>query len=75
MNRAVSSRHWEAAQIKANTALVPDGQKVAEQAEAIARLLENVKDQWLASKLTECGYPDGTKCTINLSTGVIELQK
>ena len=71
--RLVNARNFEATQIKANTALIPDGQKVAEQIEAIARLLENVKNQWVAQKLSECGYDAGTKCNINLSSGAIIL--
>jgi hypothetical protein len=74
-NRLVNARKWEAAQIKANTALVPDGQAVAAQIEAIARLLENVKNQWVARKLMECGYDENELCTVNLSTGEVMLSK
>jgi len=71
MQRLVTGRKFEAAQIKGNTALVPDGQKAAEQAAAIAALLDNAKNLWLSQKLLECGYPAGAKCDINLSTGEI----
>lgn len=74
LHRAVGSKQWEAAQIKANTALVPDGQKLAEQTEAVARLLENVKNQWVAGKLEECGYTKGTRCGLNLATGQIKVE-
>jgi hypothetical protein len=73
MIRIANARRFEAAQIKANTALVPNGQMVADQTEAIARLLENVKNQYVSSKLQECGYPQGTRCDINMTTGEIVL--
>lgn len=73
MQRLVNSRKFEAAQVSGNTALVPDGQKVAQQLTAIAALLENAKNIWVAQKLLECGYENGTKCSINLTTGEIVL--
>jgi hypothetical protein len=75
LNRVAFARGWEASQIKGNTALIPRGQEVAAEAEAVARLIENAKNQWVAAKLTECGYPAGTKCSINLSTGQILLEE
>jgi hypothetical protein len=71
MHRAVASRFWEAAQLKGNTALVPRGQEVLAELEALARLGENAKNQWVANKLQDCGYEPGTKCSINLTTGEI----
>lgn len=73
MQRLVNGKKYEATSIKGNTALVPDGQKVAAQAEAIAALLDNEKNRWVAALLTACGYLNGTKCNINLTTGEIEL--
>lgn len=73
LSRLVNTRRFEAAHIKGNTALIPDGQALAIQAEAVANLLENVKNQWVAAKLVECGYPSGSKCAINLTTGEIVL--
>ena len=71
MQRLVNSRKFEAGIIKGNTALVPRGQEVAAELEAIARVLENSKNQWVAQKLLDCGYEQNTKCSINLSTGEI----
>ena len=73
MQRLVNTRKFEAAQIKGNTALVPDGQKCAEQIEAIARLMENVKNGWVSQKLVEHNYPKDAICNINLSNGKITL--
>ena len=73
MQRLVNSRKFEAAQIKGNTALVPKGQEVADQLEAIARLLENVKNGWVSGKLAEHGYPKDAICNINLTNGKITL--
>lgn len=71
MQRMVNGHKFVAAQVKGNTALVPRGKDVAEELEATARLLDNAKNGWVAQKLLECGYPEGTKCSINLSTGEI----
>jgi hypothetical protein len=75
MHRLARHKHFEAAQVKGNTALIPKGQEVAEQLEAIARLLENAKNMWVAQKLLECGYPEGTKCSINMTTGAVLLEQ
>ena len=74
MLRLINARKFEAGQIRANTALVPDGQKLADQTDAVARLLENVKNQYVASKLIECGYKSGTICDVNLRTGEVTVQ-
>lgn len=74
MNRIVNAKKWEADLIKNNTALVPSGQEVAETFMAIARLCENEKNRWVASKLTQCGYENGAKVNINLITGQITEQ-
>jgi hypothetical protein len=74
LNRIVSARKFEAAQIAGNTTLIPNGQKVAEQTTAIAALLDNAKNLWVSQKVVECGYPQDTKCSINLSTGEIVVQ-
>jgi hypothetical protein len=59
-------------QIKGNTALIPDGQKVSTQFEAIARLMDNTKNQWVGQKLADMGYPKGAKVTVNAQTGEIK---
>ena len=74
MQRLVNARKWEAAQIGGNTALIPRGQEVAKEVDAIARLLDNVKNNWVSHKLLECGYAVDTKCSINLSTGAIIIE-
>lgn len=71
MIRMVNARKFEAAQIKGNTALVPDGQKVAEQSAAIAALLDNAKNLWVSQTLLKCGYAPDTRCSLNLGTGEI----
>lgn len=71
MQRLVNSRRFEAAQVNGNTALIPDGQKVGEQLDAITRLLENVKNQYVSQKLVECGYGKDEKCNISLTTGEV----
>ncbi len=74
MHRLTSARKFEAAQIKGNTALVPRGKEIAEETEAIARLIENAKNLYVSQKLIECGYRPNDKCSINLTTGEITLE-
>ena len=73
MQRLVNGRKFEAAQIKSNTALIPRGKEIGEEIEAIARVLENVKNQYVGDTLLKCGYPSGTRCDINYSTGEVIL--
>lgn len=73
MHRIVSARKFEAAQIGGNTSLVPRGQEIFKEIEAIARLLENAKNHYVSQKLSECGYANGTNVSINLSSGEITV--
>lgn len=71
LHRLVSSRTFEAKQVRGNTALIPDGARVAEQLESIARLLDNTKQHWISQKLAECGWPTSVRVSIDLKTGLI----
>lgn len=71
MQRLVSARRFEAVNIKGNTALVPRGQEIAAELEAIANLLENAKNHYISQKLLECGYKPETRCSLNLTTGEV----
>ncbi len=73
VNRVAATKRFEVVHLKNNTALVPDGQKYLEQLEGMARLLENIRDQWTSAKLAECGWPPGQPVSINLETGEITL--
>lgn len=73
MNRTINSRKWEAAQLAGNTALIPNGQAYVEQLAASVAVLDDVGRQWLCRTLEACGYPNGTKCDVNLNTGEITL--
>ena len=75
MNRLVNARKWELEQLKANTALIPNGQDYVKQLEAVANVLDDVSRQWISRTLEACGYPNGTKCDLNLSTGEITLHE
>lgn len=72
-HRIAASYRFVAEQIKGNTALIPDGKKAAEQFEAIAKLMENLKVQWISRKLAELGYKNGQPVSLNLITGKIKL--
>lgn len=74
LHRVASAERFKATQVKGNTAMVPDGQKLAEQMDAIARLMENFKNNYISSKLAECGYTPSQKVNIDLKTGQIILQ-
>lgn len=71
----MNSRLYEAALIKANTALVPNGQEVAATFEAIGNLLQNDHNHWYSKKLLECGYSQGDNCNVNLDSGEITLRR
>lgn len=73
LNDLATVERFKAVQIKANTALIPDGQKVAETQEAIARLMENTKQGWVGSKLTEMGFESGVQVSINPDTGAVAV--
>lgn len=75
LNRIVASEKFKSIQIKGNTTMIPDGQKMAEQQEAVARLMENIKDNWLSSKLRELGCKEGKPVSIDLNTGEIMENK
>lgn len=71
---AVNIQKMKAELIKNNTALVPNGQSVAEVEEAIARLMENAKNQHVSSLLMALGYEKGVSVDINLHTGAVSLK-
>lgn len=75
IHRLINARKFELAQIKGNTALIPDGQKLAEQLEGVVNVLDDAGKQWIALKLEECGYKNGTKCSVNLNTGEVLLEE
>ena len=70
LHRIALSYSLVAGQIAGNTALIPNGQEVAKQFEAIARLMQNTKDQILRQKVANMGFPSG-KVTVNIKTGEI----
>lgn len=74
MVRICASYRWVAKQVHGNTALIPSGQMIASQFVAIADVLENTKNQFMAAKITECGYPVGTKAQVDIYTGQITPQ-
>jgi hypothetical protein len=71
LHRIALSFSIVAGQIAGNTALVPNGQEVAKQFEAIARLMENLKSQWLSQKIASMGYPNAGMINISIKTGEI----
>lgn len=68
----VAVEKFKTIQIQNNTALIPRGQEVAKEQEAVSRLLENVKDQWMSAKLNECGVEQGVRVSIDPKTGEIK---
>jgi len=58
--------------VSTNTALVPNGQDVAKTLEAIARLLDNDKNQYVTVALKEAGYTYPENATVSIDpNGVI----
>lgn len=71
VHRIANTYSFMAKQVKGNTALIPDGQKLGEQLEAMARLFQNIKNHWVSEKLRECGYDPAKKVSIDVHTGMI----
>lgn len=71
LHRAVMGEKFKAALVKQNTALIPRGQEIAAELEAIAQLLENEKNGWILQKLAELGYPPKANVSIDIETGFI----
>ena len=71
MIRIANAENFKAKQVRGNTALVPRGLEVAGEVEAMARLLENAKNLFVSQLLKQCGYEDGVRCSLNLSTGEV----
>lgn len=71
LHRVVGAREFEARQVRGNTLLIPDGMKFAEQLEALARLLANTKQHWIAQKLAEAGWSPEVRVSIDMKTGLI----
>ena len=71
LHRLVAHRQFEAKQVRGNTALIPDGIKVADQLEAMARLYTNTKQHWISQKLAECGWSTDQRVAIDMKTGLI----
>ena len=70
-----NTERWKAVQFASNTALIPDGQKVAATQEAIANLLENSRNNWISHVLKGCGVPSGQSVNVHSETGKIEYAK
>ncbi len=73
MCRIVAHEKWKAMHIKGNTALLPNGQELSRQAEALTMLLENEKNLFVSEKLASLGYDAGTPVSLDLKTGDIKL--
>ena len=71
VSRLAQSYRFIATHLKGNTALVPGGQKVLEQYEAMAKLIDGVKNSMVSQRLSQLGYPQGVNFTVNLKTGKI----
>lgn len=71
MTELVNSQMWLTMLVAGNTALVPNGQDLAKQMEAVAKLALNAKNQWESQTLRACGVPVGQAVKINSETGEI----
>lgn len=73
MTRLCNSERFKAVQFKGNTAIIPRGQEVAAEQDAMSRVLEQAKQQWISQKLRDHGFLPDEKCFINIETGEITL--
>lgn len=72
MTALVNGEMWKAMQIAGNTALITKGQELAKQAEEVARVLLNAKNNFVSQLLGQCGVPAGQAAGIDLETGEIK---
>ena len=73
LNRLALVERFKATQFKNNTMVLnPDGQKLAEQQDKIAVLLENIRNSAVQRLFVALGYKQGENLTINLDTGSIK---
>ena len=75
LNQMAIAEEFKANVIKANTALVENGQRLAKQCEQVAKLLNDMKSQKLSMILAGLGYPSGTQFQVDLLTGKIKIVK
>lgn len=80
ISRCANMERFKATTFSKNTALLNSdqgmsGKTIAAGQEKIAQLMEGVLRDFMAKKLSELGYPLGTKVSIILDTGEIRLQK
>ena len=71
MTRLVNNRMWETMLVAGNTALIPDGKALAEQMEALSKVLLNAKNNWMSQTLRLCGVPTGQSVNVNSETGEV----
>lgn len=71
IHRLVEYEKFKLKQIKGNTALIPNGNELAEQQEALVNLLEGAKQGILLEKLKSAGCVPGKPVSVNMSSGKI----
>lgn len=69
LNTIATAERFKAEQAKANTALITGGQQFAVQLDGLARIMENYRNNWMAAKFTECGFPPGFLLSVDLKSG------
>jgi hypothetical protein len=77
LHRFVAMERFKAEQVKANTALfntaTRSGKEIAQELEMMASYLETFKQNWVNTKIAECGWPTGAKVGIDIKTGIISI--
>lgn len=72
LNDWYNAESFKAKLIKGNTYLVKDGQKLAEQYEQIAKMINDIKNQKISMILAGLGYPPNTEFQVDLVSGKIK---
>ncbi len=73
--RATRAQRFKAEVIKANTAMVPEGQKTAEREEAIAKVMEGALQDHISNIFIAVGLIPGTRAEVDVRTGLITKTK
>lgn len=69
----VATEEYKLRQIKGNTALITDGQKLVKQAQEIVDLLNQSRGEWIGQKLARYGYAPTESVNVNALTGKITI--
>ena len=73
LNRICFTYRFMADEVKKNTALVPDGQKLVKQLEGMFNIFDKAMEEHKSKKVREFDFPPNSHVSIDLNTGILTL--